>query len=49
MPQADLKRIPSIGRLQLGTEFLPGEYILQVIVTDAAAKEKQITSQWIDF
>jgi VWFA-related protein len=48
--QADLKRVPSIGRLQLGTEFLPGEYVLQVIVTDRAAKEKQqVSSQWIDF
>jgi hypothetical protein len=48
--QTDLKRIPSIIRLQLGTEFPPGEYVLQVIVTDQMAKEKpQIVSQWIDF
>jgi len=48
--QTDLKRIPSIIRLQLGTEFPPGEYVLQVIVTDQLAKEKpQIASQWIDF
>jgi hypothetical protein len=24
IPQADLKRVPSIGRMQLGTEFSPG-------------------------
>ena len=48
--QSDLKRIPSIIRLQLGTEFPPGEYVLQVIVTDQLAKEKQqIASQWVDF
>ena len=49
-PQLDLKRVPSVGRLQLGTEFPPGEYVLQVIVTDRLAKEKQqMASQWIDF
>jgi VWFA-related protein len=49
-PQSDLKRVPSLGRLQLGTEFPPGEYVLQVMVTDRLAKEKQqIASQWIDF
>ncbi len=48
--KTDLKRIPSIIRLQLGTEFPPGEYVLQVIVTDQLEKEKQqIVSQWIDF
>ena len=48
--QTDPKRIPNIGRLQLGSEFPPGEYVLQVIVTDRLAKEKQqIASQWIDF
>lgn len=48
--QPDPKRIPNIGRLQLGSEFPSGEYVLQVIVTDRLAKEKQqIASQWIDF
>lgn len=38
------------GRLQLGTEMAPGEYALQMIVTDLLAKEKQrVTAQWIDF
>jgi VWFA-related protein len=50
IPQADPKRVPSIGRMQLGTEFSPGQYVLQVIVTDPLAKQKQqIASQWIDF
>ena len=48
--QSDPQRIPRIGRLQLGQEFEPGEYVLQVLVTDQSAKEKQqIASQWIDF
>jgi hypothetical protein len=48
--QSDLKRVPSVGRLQLGPEFEPGQYVLQVVVTDQLAKEKeQIASQWIDF
>lgn len=48
--QADLKRIAGGGFLQIGTEMTPGEYVLQVIVTDALAKDKHRTaSQWMDF
>ena len=48
--QPDLKRIANITRLQLGPEFSPGEYVLQVVVTDHLASEKQQTAtQWIDF
>ena len=48
--QADLKRIAAGGRLQLGANLLPGEYALQVVVTDAPAREKPVVaSQWIDF
>jgi len=48
--QTDLKRLNAGGRVQLSTEMVPGEYVLQVIVTDLHAKEKQRTStQWIDF
>jgi VWFA-related protein len=36
--------------LFLGTELAPGEYVLQMIVTDLLAKEKQrVATQWIDF
>ncbi|MGI9104858.1 MAG: VWA domain-containing protein [Pyrinomonadaceae bacterium] len=46
----DLKRINLGGSLQLGANLPPGEYVLQVIVTDALAKEKHRTAtQWIDF
>jgi len=48
--QQDLKRIANITSLQLGPEFSPGEYVLQVVVTDHLASEKQQTAtQWIDF
>ncbi len=48
--QTDLKRLNAGGRLQLGTEMTPGDYVVQVIVTDLLAKDKQrIATQWIDF
>ena len=38
------------GQLWLGTILVPGEYALQMIVTDLLAKEKQrVASQWTDF
>ena len=47
--QTDLERITGGGGLQLG--MLPaGEYILQLLVNDALAQEKNRTAtQWIDF
>ncbi len=46
----DLRRIVNGGRLQHGTKMNPGEYILQVIVTDLLTSGKnRTTSQWIDF
>lgn len=48
--QADLKRLTAGGAVQLGTGMAPGEYTLQVIVTDLLAKAKHRTAtQWIDF
>lgn len=48
--QNDLKRLNAGGRLQLGTDMAPGDYVLQVIVTDLLAKDKaRTTTQWIDF
>ncbi|MBL8219812.1 MAG: VWA domain-containing protein [Bryobacterales bacterium] len=44
------KRMLTAGQLRLGTEMAPGEYMLQVRVTDKLAKEKRNTAvQWIDF
>ncbi len=46
----DPKRMLTAGQLRLGTELAPGEYMLQVRVTDRLAKEKQNTAVgWIDF
>jgi VWFA-related protein len=45
-----LERIEAAGRLQLGAELPPGEYVLQVVVTDALADaQHRISTQWIDF
>lgn len=48
--QSDLKRLTVSGAMQLGKEMDPGEYVLQVVVTDLLAKEKhRVATQWIDF
>ncbi|HEY0099527.1 MAG TPA: hypothetical protein VGB76_11310 [Pyrinomonadaceae bacterium] len=36
----DPKRIDIFGRLQLGSTLAPGEYVLQVIVTDTLRNDK---------
>ncbi len=48
--QTDLKRLTAGGRVELGSDMTPGDYILQVITTDRLAKEKYRTAtQWVDF
>lgn len=48
--QKDLRRLLAGGSIQTGTDMIPGDYVLQVTVTDPLAKEKQrVTTQWIDF
>jgi len=48
--QTDLERVVATARLLLGPELPPGDYVLQVIVTDQLGKEKQrVATQWIDF
>ena len=50
--QDDQGRVLVGSRLQLGTDLAPGEYVLQIVVTDALAnpKDKHRTkTQWIDF
>ncbi|HKO99414.1 MAG TPA: VWA domain-containing protein [Pyrinomonadaceae bacterium] len=38
------------GNVRLGPDFQPGEYFMQVVVTDRSAPpEKQVSEQWIDF
>jgi VWFA-related protein len=47
----DLKRLPFTGGVELGTALPPGEYVLQIIVTDTPlAKEKRrVQTKWLDF
>ena len=48
--QPDMKRLIAGGAIQLGADLPPGDYQLQVIVTDPQADKKyQIASQWMDF
>jgi hypothetical protein len=48
--EPDWKHIPVSGRLRLGDELAPGEYVLQIIVVDKLAREKtRWASQWMDF
>jgi hypothetical protein len=48
--EPDWKHIPASGRLRLGDELSPGEYMLQIIVVDKLAKEKyRWVTQWMDF
>jgi VWFA-related protein len=48
--QANFKEILAGGNLQLGGKMPPGEYVLQIVVTDKLAKDKYATAtQWIDF
>ena len=46
----DPKRIGILAQLKLGSQFTPGEYVLQVVVTDALRNDKhRIATQWVDF
>ncbi|HEY0322671.1 MAG TPA: VWA domain-containing protein [Pyrinomonadaceae bacterium] len=49
--QPDPTRLVAGGALRLGTDMPPGEYVLQVVVTDLLAKDqkRRISTQWIDF
>ncbi|HSS18615.1 MAG TPA: VWA domain-containing protein [Pyrinomonadaceae bacterium] len=48
--QADLKRLTTNGAIQLGSQMEPGDYVLQVVVTDLLRNDKsRIATQWIDF
>jgi VWFA-related protein len=47
--QRDSKHLRAGGRIELSRDAAPGEYVLQVIVTDTLAKENRTATQWIDF
>ena len=48
--QSDLQHIKNAGALAIGKKMEPGDYVLQVVVTDGLAKQKhQIATQFIEF
>jgi len=48
--QTDLERIKSAGAINLSKTMQPGDYILQIIITDNLAKEKRkISTQFVQF
>ncbi|MBA3633330.1 MAG: VWA domain-containing protein [Acidobacteria bacterium] len=48
--QTDLQHINASGALNLGTEMQAGDYVLQIVVTDALAKDKnKIATQFVQF
>jgi VWFA-related protein len=48
--QQDAARLVAGGSFRLGTDLRPGEYILELVVTDQLADEPRRTSaSWIDF
>jgi len=48
--QTDLQRLPAIGAIRLGTDMTPGDYVIQIVVTDGLADQKhRVATQWMDF
>lgn len=48
--QSDEKRLIAGGNMVLAKAIPPGDYVLQVVVTDKLAKQKyQSSAQWMDF
>jgi VWFA-related protein len=46
----DITRLSAASAIQIGADMPPGDYALQVIVTDLAERDKPIqVSRWIDF
>ncbi|HEX8117609.1 MAG TPA: hypothetical protein VF521_10090 [Pyrinomonadaceae bacterium] len=49
-PQPDAARLNAGSRIQLGMNLTPGEYVLQLVVTDQQARGARATAtQWLDF
>jgi len=47
LDQTDPKRLLGAGVVQMGSRMAPGEYVIQIVVTDLLAKQKDnVTSQW---
>jgi hypothetical protein len=48
--QTNMQKIAASGALSLGNSLTPGDYVLQIVVTDNMAKEKRrTTTQFVQF
>lgn len=47
--EPDLKRLRAGGQIKLSAKAAPGEYLLQVIITDSLRRKQDTVTQWIDF
>jgi hypothetical protein len=48
--QTDMQRLVTGGAIRLGTDMPPGDYVIQVVVTDLLADQKhRLATQWMDF
>lgn len=48
--QTDFRKLNLIGAFALGSEIPVGDYVLQIVVIDNAAKKKnRLTTQWVQF
>jgi hypothetical protein len=47
--EPDLKRLRAGGQIKLSAKAAPGEYVLQVIITDGLRRKQNTVTQWMDF
>lgn len=47
--QTDLQHLVSAVRFQIDSNITPGDYVLQIIVSDSAKQKPRVATQWIDF
>jgi VWFA-related protein len=48
--QVDLQRLVAGGAIRIGSDLAPGDYVIQVVVTDLLADKKHsVATQWMDF
>ena len=48
--QTDMQRLAAGGAIQIGTDMVPGDYVIQIVVTDRVADKKHsVATQWMDF
>jgi VWFA-related protein len=49
--QTDMKQLSALGRIRVGPDLVPGQYVLQVVATDNLVKDEKLrtAAQTIDF